>query len=306
MNASNILFFLRRLYVFILKLDILVLNSLHSSLTEVPKRIRMSKLTDYSKFDNIDVESSDDEDQSTKETTSSVDAQSTEKSQQSPVTAASTCTAQPVQPTAAIPATTTNTPTIPPVNTGPSMRKNHTTGRYIYEYNGRPVYEWEQKLEDVTIYLPAPPIPSQQLHCQIFPHRLELGIRELIQTQGKYFLQEETFGLVDVSESTWYLEDATTLVIYLAKAKKGEVWDFALKGNHNVNTVSNNTSSKPSTSIHGKPAIAQLDPMVKQEIQKDMMLERFQEENPGMDFRGAEFNGSVPDPRTFMGGVKYT
>jgi hypothetical protein len=35
------------------------------------------------------------------------------------------------------------------------------------------------------------------------------------------------------------------------------------------------------------------------------MLERFQEENPGFDFRDATFNGEVPNPRTFMGGVGY-
>lgn len=35
------------------------------------------------------------------------------------------------------------------------------------------------------------------------------------------------------------------------------------------------------------------------------MLERFQEENPGFDFSNAEFNGMVPDPQKFMGGVKY-
>lgn len=29
-------------------------------------------------------------------------------------------------------------------------------------------------------------------------------------------------------------------------------------------------------------------------------------QNPGFDFSGAEFNGQVPDARTFMGGVKYT
>lgn len=48
-----------------------------------------------------------------------------------------------------------------------------------------------------------------------------------------------------------------------------------------------------------------VDPFVKQEMQKTMMLERFQEENPGFDFRDASFNGEVPDPRTFMGGVGY-
>ena len=49
-----------------------------------------------------------------------------------------------------------------------------------------------------------------------------------------------------------------------------------------------------------------VDPATKQNIQKDMMLERFQEEHPGFDFRDANINGSVPDPRTFMGGVGYS
>jgi hypothetical protein len=53
------------------------------------------------------------------------------------------------------------------------------------------------------------------------------------------------------------------------------------------------------------PAPAQLDALAQQEAQKKVMLERFQEEHPGFDFSGAEFNGMAPDPRTFMGGVKY-
>ena len=32
---------------------------------------------------------------------------------------------------------------------------------------------------------------------------------------------------------------------------------------------------------------------------------RFQEEHPGFDFSGAEFSGSAPDPRKFMGGVPH-
>lgn len=49
----------------------------------------------------------------------------------------------------------------------------------------------------------------------------------------------------------------------------------------------------------------QLDPLAQEESRKQMMLERFQQENPGFDFSNAEFNGAAPDPRTFMGGVKY-
>jgi len=49
----------------------------------------------------------------------------------------------------------------------------------------------------------------------------------------------------------------------------------------------------------------EIDPITKESIKKEMMLERFQEENPGFDFRNAEFNGAVPEARDFMGGVRY-
>jgi hypothetical protein len=48
-----------------------------------------------------------------------------------------------------------------------------------------------------------------------------------------------------------------------------------------------------------------LDPLTQQEVQKSILLERFGEENPGFDFSGAEMNGTVPNPREFMGGVSY-
>jgi hypothetical protein len=37
-----------------------------------------------------------------------------------------------------------------------------------------------------------------------------------------------------------------------------------------------------------------------------MLLERFQAEHPGFDFSGAEVTGAVPDPRTFLGGMRHT
>lgn len=49
--------------------------------------------------------------------------------------------------------------------------------------------------------------------------------------------------------------------------------------------------------------LPQLDAATVGEEQKTLMLERFQAEHPGFDFSGAEFSGSAPDPRTFMGGV---
>jgi hypothetical protein len=33
------------------------------------------------------------------------------------------------------------------------------------------------------------------------------------------------------------------------------------------------------------------------------MIERLILENPSMDFTNAKFNGEVPDPKSFMGGI---
>jgi len=46
-----------------------------------------------------------------------------------------------------------------------------------------------------------------------------------------------------------------------------------------------------------------LDPYAADQEQKRLMLQRFQEENPGFDFSQAQFSGTCPDPRTFMGGI---
>ena len=50
---------------------------------------------------------------------------------------------------------------------------------------------------------------------------------------------------------------------------------------------------------------AVLDPMTQEEVKKNILMERFQKENPGFDFSQAQMNGSAPNAREFMGGMKY-
>ncbi|KAJ1493981.1 hypothetical protein T484DRAFT_2655751 [Baffinella frigidus] len=92
--------------------------------------------------------------------------------------------------------------------------------------------------------------------------------------------QHDLGGKAKNSESYWTLEDAE-LHITLTKLAKGVPWNSALEGHE------------------------PLDPVTATEVRKDIMRERFQEEHPGFDFSGAEFNGNVPDPSKFMGGVSY-
>lgn len=70
--------------------------------------------------------------------------------------------------------------------------------------------------------------------------------------------------------------------VTLQKMRKAETWSTAFAGH------------------------APLDPLATEEEQRRILLQRFQEEHPGFDFSGAAVNGAVPDPRTFMEGVRYS
>ena len=110
----------------------------------------------------------------------------------------------------------------------------------------------------------------------IKPSHLKVGIKG-----NPPFLDEDLFDKCLVDESFWMLED-DELHIQLAKMKKGEMWTCALKGHQH------------------------LDPLMQEEVKKNILLQRFQEENPGFDFSQAMMNGNVPNAREFMGGIKHT
>jgi hypothetical protein len=149
-----------------------------------------------------------------------------------------------------------------------------TTGRRPFQHDGKTIYEWEQSLDDVNIYIKPPPgIKAKMMDIRITETELRVGLKG-----NPPFLHERFPSLVKRDTSTWMMDDGEIEII-LHKMKKAETWPSALCG-------------------HGE-----LDPYTQQEVQKKIMLERFQEEHPGFDFSGAEFNGQTPDPRKFMGGV---
>ena len=231
----------------------------------------MSKLVDYSKFDNI-IDSDDESD------TNHAVAARQSASASSAVSA--------IAPS----------PTTSPTAASAGVTRKHPSqpSRYIFTHSDRKIYEWEQSLDDVTVYIDAPPsLPSAScVIVDLSPNRLKVGLKD----HDRYFIDERTYDKVVTRESSWYLDDGV-ITIVLIKAFRGQTWEGVLRGD-NVNDSATNNSRRGITE--------QIDPMVKQEMQRSMMLERFQEENPGFDFRDAEFNGEVPDPRSFMGGVGYT
>jgi hypothetical protein len=131
------------------------------------------------------------------------------------------------------------------------MTKKGKEGRLKYEYEGRTIYEWEQNLNEVLIYINPPPgITKKELEIDISHRHLKIGIKNTAP-----YIDEDTWGPVKTSESMWMMDDGE-LIINLQKMNKAETWECALLGRHGQT----------------------VDPVTKEEIRKKMMLERFQEE----------------------------
>ena len=131
------------------------------------------------------------------------------------------------------------------------MTKKGSEGRYKYEYQGRTIYEWEQTLEEVNIYVNPPPgVPRNMYDIEITHSHLRVGLKGT-----SPFIDEDTGGPVKVAESMWTLSDGV-LNINLQKMIKAEAWDCALRG-------------------RGGEA---LDAFTQEEVKKKLMLERFQAE----------------------------
>ncbi|XP_006848216.2 nudC domain-containing protein 2 [Amborella trichopoda] len=147
--------------------------------------------------------------------------------------------------------------------------------RHSFVHRGQKVFEWDQTLEEVNIYISLPQgVPTKLFFCNVQPKHLEVGIKG-----NPPYLNHDVASPVKVDSSFWTLEDGT-MHITLQKRDKGQTWPSPILGQ------------------------GELDPYSVDEEQKRLMLQRFQEENPGFDFSQAQFTGTCPDPRTFMGGIR--
>ena len=189
-----------------------------------------------------------------------------------------------------------------PVLRSAGLTKKGANGRLQFEHDGKIIYEWEQSLDEVNIYIVPPTgLPANMIDVVISHRHIVIRLKGC-----PPFIDEDTGGPVKVKESMWTLTDGE-ININLQKMNKAEAWSSALAGKSGE----------------------EVDELTKEDIKKKLMIERFQEEvkikwplshslkppsydtflftqHPSFDFSGAEFNGMVPNARDFMGGVKYS
>ncbi|CAN1282333.1 NudC domain-containing protein 2 [Linum perenne] len=121
--------------------------------------------------------------------------------------------------------------------------------RHSFVHNGKTVFEWDQTLDEVNLYIDRPTgVRPQQFHCVIGSTHLTIGIKG-----SPPYLDHDLAHPVKTDCSFWTLED-DIMHITLQKRDKGQTWASPIKGD------------------------AQLDPLSADIEQKRLMLQRFQEE----------------------------
>ena len=101
----------------------------------------MSKLSDYSKFDNLP----DDSDE--EGNTSRMDVGGIAGGESTVVSSAAATSVAPISDTCGSGSATAATAPAAPAPIQTKMTKKNDDGRYVFECNGRKIYEWDQNLE---------------------------------------------------------------------------------------------------------------------------------------------------------------
>jgi len=95
-----------------------------------------------------------------------------------------------------------------------------SAGRRQYFYEGRVIYEWEQKRSTIFFYTMLPKdVKMNDIEVKIRPKHLRIAIH------GKHpFINEELYSFVDDSRSTWNISRQGELSIRMKKAEPDVQW----------------------------------------------------------------------------------
>ena len=150
--------------------------------------------------------------------------------------------------------------------------------RQKFRSEGKVIYEWEQSLEDLIIYITPPKVlKGKDMDIRIQARHVSIGRKG----SKVRFIDEDLVYTVKVDQCFWSLTDGL-LEINLTKMETGKMWPAVFVGH-----------------MQQKMNIWE-----EQNAKKAMMLERFSRENPHFDFSNAKFSGhNIPDANSFMDGI---
>ncbi|GAA6026553.1 hypothetical protein JCM8202_002313 [Rhodotorula sphaerocarpa] len=158
-------------------------------------------------------------------------------------------------------------------------------------------YRWRQTLQDVTVSVPVPPgTKSKQLEVVIRKQYLKVAVKgEAAVIEGD--LPQE----IRVDDSTWTLDDAREVTVSLEKVNQQTWWPHVVTSAPKIDTTKIQPENSKLSDLDGETRAMvekmMFDNQQKQmgrpssdELKKQEMLRKFQEQHPEMDFSKAKMS----------------
>ncbi len=103
-----------------------------------------------------------------------------------------------------------------------------------FVHDGRVVYEWEQTIDEVKLWIrPPPAATSRMLDVDISEQFLFVGIKG-----NRPFLHEQFTAQIKLDETMWMFdEDDGVIEVSLQKQKKGQPWSAVFVGHGQLNPL---------------------------------------------------------------------
>ncbi|GAA5871094.1 hypothetical protein JCM8547_005356 [Rhodosporidiobolus lusitaniae] len=156
-------------------------------------------------------------------------------------------------------------------------------------------YRWRQTLTDLTLTVPVPPgTRSKQLDVVIKKQYIKVGVKgETPVIEGE--LPKE----VRVDDSTWTLDDSREVTVSLEKVDQQSWWAHVVTSAPKIDTTKIQPENSKLSDLDGETRAMvekmmfdnqqkQMGKPTSDELKKQEMLRKFQEQHPEMDFSKAK------------------
>ncbi|QSL67007.1 hypothetical protein MERGE_001394 [Pneumocystis wakefieldiae] len=158
-------------------------------------------------------------------------------------------------------------------------------------------YEWMQTLGEVEIHIPVPSgTRGRDINVVLEKKSLKVTLK-----QQEPLIDGDLLKEIKLEESTWTLENQSAIIIHLEKINKMEWWSSVIDGHPSIDTskIQPENSKLGDLDAETRSMVEkmmfdqrqkELGKPTSDELKKQEILKKFQEQHPELDFSKAKIN----------------